>query len=332
MIAQGKSSLNRKVILEEVSEEAILQFYTGIERIPCLTHSPLRVDNNPSFGVYYSTDGIAYIDFAKGNKGGLMRMLQELFNYFTLDKVFEQIVKDLPKIKELDKFIVKGYQQSYNKSNKKTKIVTHKEIKVTTRDWNDQDSLFWGQYGISLPWLEFGWVYPISHFFINDARWVADALAYCYMEYKDDKLTYKIYQPYATRMKWLNNHDSSVWDLWSQLPDTGDKLIITSSRKDALCLWANTNIPSCSLQAEGYLPKPHVVEELKNRFKSIFVLYDNDFNKKDNYGRNYGAKFSELYGVTQIEIPEIYQAKDPSDLYSKHGRQTFLKIINKLIV
>jgi hypothetical protein len=74
------------------------------------------------------------------------------------------------------------------------------------------------------------------------------------------------------RYKWLSDGNSSIWSLWSQLPDYGDKLIITSSVKDALCLWANIHVPSCSMQSETTVPKPQIIEQLKRRFKHIYVL------------------------------------------------------------
>ena len=128
----------------------------------------------------------------------------------------------------------------------------------------------------------------------------------------------------------MSKHDSSVWDLWSQLPPTGDKLIITSSRKDALSIWANTGIPSTGLQGEGYLPKFHVVEQLKSRFKRVFILYDNDFDKEINFGRLQGASLAELFGLEQIEIPSDLLSKDSSDLYLNHGKQIQKQIITQL--
>ena len=115
----------------------------------------------------------------------------------------------------------------------------------------------------------------------------------------------------------MNKHDGSVWDLWTKLPDKGDNLIITSSRKDALCIWANTGIPSLSLQAESYLPKQHVVQQLKDRFKNVYVLYDNDFDSSENHGRELGNLMAKEFDLIQIEIPDEYKSKDTSDLYKK---------------
>lgn len=57
MFSTGNSSVDLGDILDKVSEFDILAFYLGITTIPCVINSPLRVDNNPSFGLT-STNGI----------------------------------------------------------------------------------------------------------------------------------------------------------------------------------------------------------------------------------------------------------------------------------
>ena len=85
-----------------------------------------------------------------------------------------------------------------------------------------------------------------------------------------------------------------------------------------MCIWENTGIPSISLQAESYLPKQHVVQQLKDRFRKVYVLYDNDFNStKENYGRIFGKTMAESFDLIQLEIPNKYESKDPSDLCKK---------------
>ena len=72
------------------------------------------------------------------------------------------------------------------------------------------------------------------------------------------------------------------------------------------------------------------MEELKGRFKEVFVLYDNDFTKEVNYGRLDGEKLSQTFGLKQIEIPQMLMCKDISDLYKKYGKGTVVNTINQL--
>lgn len=327
-----KNSITIEELLEKVSEAEILGHYLNIKEVPCVINSPMRVDRHKSLGIS-SHDGktISFRDFKTGDTGSLFKLLTKSWGfsniYETVDKINKELVHN-----------TKG--KSANINPLKGGIITRIskstiDLKCKVREWKDWDLKYWEQYGISLPWLQFSNTYPISHTIVTKdgvtSTIPAEKYAYAYVEFKDGIESLKIYQPYSKKHKWTNNHDSSVWDMWAQLPKTGEDLIITSSRKDALCIWSNTGIPSCSLQAESYLPKAHVVEELKKRFKRVWILYDNDFEKEDNPGRTLGAKMAKEFGLTQIEIPKIYLSKDSSDLYYNHGARTLIEVMFKLI-
>ena len=246
--------------------------------------------------------------------------------------MLQQIDKDLPKIPSC-KNNISITKTTLNNSSKTYNKDTNLECKV--RPWKSYDFEYWEQYGISEKWLKFGDIYPISHLILtkNGNRFSipAEKYAYAYVERKDGNISLKIYQPYSTNFKWSNKHDGSVWDLWTKLPEKGEHLIITSSRKDALCIWENTGIPAMSLQAESYLPKQHVVQQLKDRFKYIYVLYDNDFQSDENHGKILGKMMANEFNLIQIEIPIKYRSKDTSDLCKNYGRQFVKDVIFELI-
>ena len=314
-------------ILNKVSEVDILNHYFGISTLPILINNPLRADKNASLSVFINEkDNVILKDFGSYKSYNLWSFLMEFWN-LKYEEVFEKISKELNNINStLHTFKSKKYQ---NKTRSKFLL----ECKI--RDWKDYDLQYWESFGISLPWLKFGEVYPISHTFITKEgkRHVfrAEKYAYAYVERKDNIVTLKIYQPKSTTRKWCNSSNSSVWDLWSQLPKTGDKLFITSSRKDALCLWENTLIPAISMQGEGYIPKQSVIEELKSRFAKIYIFFDNDFDKEENPGRQYAQILSKTFDIPYIEIPDEYKAKDPSDFVKNYGRDKLKQLINKLI-
>lgn len=95
---------------------------------------------------------------------------------------------------------------------------------------------------------------------------------------------------------------------------------------------ANTlKIPTVSLQSESIKPKPKIVEELKNRFEYIYLLYDNDYDKEINWGRKFGQNLSDEYDFFQIEIPDNFKSKDFSDLVLNHGRDKAKEILITLL-
>lgn len=322
MVSKGQDNININDVREITSDDEVVSKYLGINSVPIIMLSPLRKDKNPSLSIFRLPDGnIGYKDFGTGEKGIVYDLLSKLWN-ISIKQVYRRIIDDYSPSNTL-----------INKTKRQRKLrKSCTTLNVKTREWRDWDLEYWNKYGVSKEWLEYAEIYPISTIFFNNDKTTipAEKYAYVYVERKDNKVTLKVYQPYSERFKWISKHDSSVWDLWTKIPITGDKLIITSSRKDALCVWSNSGIPSLSLQGEGYIPKESVINELKNRYKDIYVLYDNDFQSDVNHGRIYGKHLSELYNLKQIEIPDEYKSKDPSDLCMNYGREVVRNVILQL--
>lgn len=320
-------SVGLDVLLGKTSEFDIMRFYLNIDVLPALINSPLRQDRNASVSIF-SPDGVKvfYKDFGTGEHGSIFDLLGRMWNR-TFSETITKIWDDIDNVKH-----------NRINLNRTRRGVIHKSnsiLEVRTRQWFDYDIEYWNSYGISREWLEFGDVYPISHILItrdNITKIIpAEKLAYVYVERKDGKVSLKVYQPKSQRLKWLSKHDSSVWDLWSRLPDRGDTLFITSSRKDALCLWENTGIPSVSLQGEGYVPKEKVINQLKQRFGRVIIFFDNDYDKDENHGHIYASRLSGMFDLDMVEIPSEYKSKDPSDLFKNHGAETFRRVIKELV-
>ena len=318
MISKGRRSLEEL----KISDADILSKYLGITQIPCVIQSPLRSDNRPSFGLY-SPDGthINYIDFGTKDKGTTLTLLSKMWNtdtYNTIKKINDEIG-----LISNSRGII-----TLNKSNNRVvvKKSVNTDLKCKIREWKDYDIKYWESYGISLKWLKLAEVYPISHKIIvkNNHSYIfkADKYAYAYVEHKEGKVTIKIYQPLNKKYKWSNKHDKSVISLWTKVPEYGDKLCICSSLKDALCLWANTGIPSLSIQGEGYSMSKTAIDELKRRYKKIYILLDNDIT-----GLLDGVKLAEETGFINIILPQFEGGKDVSDLMKAKGKEAFLKTI-----
>jgi hypothetical protein len=215
-----------------------------------------------------------------------------------------------------------GIRQSKSKG-----IYTNKpeyDLKIRTREWENRDHLYWKQYGIDWGLLTMFNVVPI-HGYFNFKRYVScKDIAYAYLEYKDDSLTYKIYRPNASKEnKWRNNNPFGVHQGYRQLPKDGELLIITKSLKDVMALYP---IPSISIQAETCYIKSSVMDEYKDRFKRVIVFFDND-----KQGKEQAASYKKLYKIDSIFIPEQFGVKDYSDLIKSIGFEEANKILNELI-
>ena len=326
MISSGKSSFTLDDVLRVTSEAQIVSYYLGIQRVPCIINSPLRQDKHPSFGLY-SPNGteINYIDFSTRDSGTIFTLLKNMWN-LDYPEVFKRICQDFSKFNS-KATVIKSSKCDVTSQGSSSNI----DMKCKVREWKDYDLEYWASYGITLPWLKYANVYPISHkIIVKDGKefvFGADKYAYAYVEFKEGKTTLKIYQPFNKRgFKWANKHDRSVISLWTKVPKTGDKIVVCSSLKDALCLWANTSIPAIAIQGEGYGISNTAINELKRRYKEVYILLDND-----EAGLRDGEKLSASTGFINLVLPNINGAKDVSDLYkSLENKKRFKNIILNL--
>lgn len=325
--SKGKSTLCIKDITSKVSEIDILSYYLNISKIPCIINSPLREDRRPSFGLYSPNGTNVYFrDFSTGEHGGVFDLLGKLWNT-NLQDTLCRIAKDFNKFINSTSISCIHTKKMYKSITLNSNI----DIQCKVRDWKIHDIEYWNQYGISLQWLKYAEVYPISHKIIykDSKKYVfpADKYAYVYIEHKEGKITQKIYQPFNTNgFKWSNKHDKSVISLWTKIPETGKELFICSSLKDALCLSANTKIPAVSIQGEGYSISTTAINELKRRYKTVFICLDND-----PPGLKDAEKLAEETGFINIVLPQFEGGKDLSDYRKLKGEIAFTELIKTLL-
>lgn len=309
MISSGRESID-SIDSKHFSEADIVAHYFNVYSLPHLMKSPLRSDKFPSFALY-SPNGVEvnYRDFGTQESGTIWTLLSRLWSC-SYEEVLRKVYNDLGSISYRDVILHEGRQ---SKVSIGTSSVT--ELRCKVRAWEKHDLEYWESYGISLEWLKYADVYPISHkIVIKDGQsfiFGADRYAYAYVEFKDGKTTLKIYQPFnCNGYKWSNNHDKSVISLWTKVPLRGKQICICSSLKDALCLWANTGIPSIAIQGEGYGISNTAVAELRKRYGKIYICLDND-----EVGLQDAKLLSEKTGFENIILPSFTGGKDISDLY-----------------
>lgn len=316
VVGKTTSSISKTEIFSKFSEAQVLStVFPEVTGIPCVISSPLRKDEHPSFCLYMSEHNhLRYVDYAHPEvKGSLLDLLCEYWNCTfnqAMDKLCHLMIKD----------------NAVSIKPKQIKTFTRKEadsltkIDVKVRPWRDYDYEYWASYGITRQWLKYAEIYPISHKIVtkkdiatgksNRYIFTADKYAYAFCERKEGKLQLKIYQPMNKNgYKWCSKMDSSVVGLWSKIPEYGDRVIICSSLKDALCVSCNLSIPTLCLQGEGYGMSDTAIEELKRRYKKVFISFD-----VDGVGIEDGKKLAERTGFTNI-VPDLGSQKDYSDYY-----------------
>lgn len=337
IVGKTSTSISVEELFNKYSEESILiAAFPEITSIPCKISSPFRTDSNPSFSIYLNKDRhIMFKDFGDSSCHGSLLDLLCLKWKCSFRQVFDRIF-DLMKGKDC----AEGLSPSETKL-KQVRMLTHKEssestkIQVAVRPWQDYDYAYWESYGISRKWLHYAEVYPISHKIITKKvtgettprKYIfpADKYAYCFVERKEGSIQMKIYQPFNTQgFKWCSKMDSSVISLWTKVPEYGDRIIICSSLKDALCISCQLHIPAIAPQGEGYLLSDTAISELKRRYKQVFISFDTD-----EPGRKDAQKLSELTGFPYI-VPDLGASKDFSDYYKSLENKEDFKLLEAL--
>lgn len=332
MIDLNKEPITKTGILKYIDEVQIYSFYIGKDieiNQPIL--SPLREENNPSFAFFIGLNNeVLFKDFVIGG-GDCVRFVEILFNI----SYFEALSKIAIDLGISDKFIIKPMKKTsgFKTSIAKNTLIKNKQsitLQKKRRDWKRYDIAYWKQFGIDIKTLEKYNVEPIEYIFINNNPIAVEKFAYCFIEHKDNTETYKIYQPYSKEYKWRTNHNSSTWQGWENLPEKDNILIITKGLKDVMSIVSTTPYASVALQTESIKPKDHIINQLKSRFKNIYLLYDNDFDSEVNWGQKFAIELVHNYNIENIMIPTKYKCKDYSDLWKKYNKKA-PKILNKAI-
>lgn len=301
--------LHSEEILKKITEFDIFKYYCstfkGTERKFC---SELREDRTPSASIKALDNGrLWYKDF------GYPDHSFDCFSYIrakygcTFKEALHLIDNDFGL--GLSSFKTNGiYSMGTMGARSQTQpdIKPSVKIKIRTRKWATKDKKFWLNFRISKKTLLKFDVCPIDYYWINYNRFDC-SLSYAFKV----KGRYKIYSPYD-EIKWISNTRSGNVQGWSQLPDKGNFVVLTSSLKDVMCLY-ELGLHAVALQSEMQMPAEKFIETLQKRFEEVIIFYDNDFTNVDNPGQTMAKKICEKFELGNICIPSEFGAKDISD-------------------
>lgn len=350
-IEYNKPFITRDIIKKELDDYSIYKMYINEDfQIGRPFSSPFRTDRMPSFSIFQNKDKeLIYNDFVLGG-GNVFSFVKHLFKLDSAYEVYSRIAIDFDldtkyRCKEsmIDPGKVPGNVERYERPKIDETTI---KINIKVRPWKSHDKLYWSRYNIGLKTLQHYNVFAVDYIIfqyekgtINKEMCIkAEKFAYAFLESKDGVITYKIYQPFSKNNKWLTDHDSSVWQGWRQLEITKhmDKkrqnLIITKSLKDVMAIVNNVpNVQAVALQSESTKPKDGVVRLLKKHWNNIFVLYDNDFDKKINHGFRFGKKIAAEHDLIFCFIPDHLKSKDFTDLIENHGKTKARQLLETMI-
>lgn len=323
--------------------------------------SPLRVDNHPTFGFAFNNkhklkardfngsffgdcfDLVAYVLSFK--TGRHINVANKADFYYILKHIaytFRKIIYD-GEVDEENEILLK---QVISKIKASKPI-----IEIATRTWTNNDKNIWGQWGVSLHWLNTHFVYPVDQMYIN--RYCQPSPKYTYKESDpcyayvtglDSNGIYNIecYFPLRDRskgeIKFITNHNGLVGILNLDKPKY-DIIIITKSYKDNLALsyWlhsyplrgnlSESQIGVINVTSESYVLKDYEYNWLQSKLNDNGILIS--FFDCDLTGVRGARRLRKEYGIIPIVIPRSYGAKDFSELVSMYSRETINSFIEQ---
>ena len=321
-------NVSKDAINERLTHYQIFRYYSPQLDYGKVVISPLRKEANPSFGLVQGRSGDAiYNDLASQDSGDVFLYVGKLFG-LTFVEVLHKInidfgLKLMPTTSTKPLVYTKGIILQ-----EETSIFKH-VIDVIPREWNKADIEYWSKFGLTLAEVYASSTYPISAYRVdNGITILTDELAYC-MDFYDDGdgiMLRKIYQPLNKEYKWRTNLTSLVVDGIKELPEQGELLIITKSRKDRLVL-KHYGYNAISTNSESSFIPEEVFKKLKIRYTTIQLFFDSDKAGKIN-----SDKLSIRHGISKIEIPNPWGVSDIAEFRDKHGDRLTKLILNKITI
>jgi 5S rRNA maturation endonuclease (ribonuclease M5) len=319
----GTEEITKEEILSKISQEEIFKAYLTIEPeygIPF--KNPLREDEHPKCFFYVDNYGmIKFNDFAKRWNWDCFEVVCKLYNcnFYTALRI---IAKDF-NIRNIE---IKGdFKRAKNLNHLiKKEIIT---FKVKIREWKDYDLKYWSQFNINKKILNFYNVAPLEIAIMvkgTKENWIykqKNNLETCYM-YNLGNGKMKIYIPQRSRdsqyPRFYHNCPNHVQG-FDQLPPIGDTLVITKAQKDVMSLFS-FGIDSIANMSESIILSEKVMNNLKNRFKIIYTLYD-----RDSTGISLSKKMKKEYDT----IPLLLKEGDFTDYFKNNGMSKTVNLVNK---
>lgn len=320
--------ITKDFLLSKNSEETYMAYYLGVPVKKGLFKSPLRDDKHNTCSFFRGSSGNLYFkDFATGQcltfEGVVMekyhctyhnalKIIANDFGYIKTNNVITKVNK--PEIKIQPKF--EGEKETF--------------IQVEIKDFSESELKWWNSFGISEQILKKYKIYSIKTVFLNGSIYAQSTqhspIYGYYFGKKENIEQWRIYIPKRKEFRFIGNVSTKTVQGYKQLPDNGKLLVITKSMKD-VCLLSSLGIPAIAPNSETQFVSEKMLEELRDRFKNIALLYDSDLT-----GVRFMNKIRKQYrDLIVCMIPRKYGTKDISDFYQKYGRNKTIELIKESI-
>lgn len=319
--------ITKEFLLSQNSEETYMSYYLGVPIKKGLFKSPLRKDNHNTCSFFRGNSGNLYFkDFATGQCLTFEGVVMAKYNC-TYHSALKIIAKDFGYIQNAN---IKKQEVSEIKIQPKFESEKETFIQVEIKDFSESELKWWNSFGISEQTLKKYKVYSVKTVFINGkiyAQSTQHSPIYGYYFGKKENIEqWRIYIPKRKEFRFIGNVSTKTIQGYKQLPEKGKLLVITKSMKDSMLL-SSLGIPAVAPNSETQFVSEKMLNEFRERFKNIVLLYDSDKT---------GVKFmnkirKQHHDLIICMIPRKYEAKDISDFYQKYGKNKTIEGIKEYI-
>ncbi len=268
--------ITKDFILSKVNQESIMNHYTGLDvSSKKLMLSPFRSDNHVTCSFYKSKSGVLYLhDFATNEHINCFQVVMRLYNC-NFYEALDIIAKDFGLIEG-------NHQVSTFKIVPELKETESAKIQVQIKDYTEKELEWWKSFGINKKTLKKYKIFSLQNVFLNgELKFTSSEQCPIYGYYfgkdKNSKELWKIYFPANKEkgIRFINNLPKKILQGYHQLPKTGELLVITKSMKDCAAMY-EFGISAVSTPSESTFVLDKQLEEFKQRFKHILVIFDSD--------------------------------------------------------
>lgn len=336
--------LTRDNIINKIGQEELYRFYwPSLFQIGGSVQKPYERDDHPSFSWFETNEGdIMWKDFSGNKSGGFFELFLLCFPQYSEKSMLVKINSDFnlnlqpkPTSFSTAKNVVSlpDTEIKLPVSDRKKHIV---EIRVIIEPFRDNDFDYWDIHGISESTLNMYNVHRAKQVWILNTKYSSQWRVFHTYREKDPMYVYienetelQIYRPYAKIKsdKFRSSLQRTTVQGWNQLPETAERLFISSSRKDVMNLYDCTKEYAIAPSGEhSYYSIIQKAEEIKSRFKEIIIWFNND-----DPGVEASINLQKLLGCRYVNIPKGYP-KDNSDFTKEYGKYKFIQFFNEYVL
>jgi hypothetical protein len=305
MFISSRPLINKETLFNHIDQKQIFEQY-GVEYTTKQFKSPLRNDNHPSCSFFYGSDGTLLLkDWTLNETINAIGFVANKYGMSNTDAMYK--IYDDFKLELKDVSLIEQSEPIEISKSKKSKIA------VVKQPYTQLDIEYFKSYHITSKQCNTFRVYSIRNLFLNGSMFHTyssfDPMIGYYFGTNGSEERWKIYfyKRKKSTVRFICNTNRIAG--WIQLPSTGNILVITKSLKDVM-VFNRLGYHAISPQSESFQFYESIIDELKQRFKRIVVIYDND---------EPGIIASKLISQQFNLESKFMESKDLSDQMKKTG-------------